>query len=96
MRDGRRAKNAAAIAIVWNLTPTLQHQSKGLDMLAVDEAVSRLAVGDPQAAELVKLRYFAGFSITQAAEILGISRASAYEQWSYARAWLQCAFDDGK
>jgi DNA-directed RNA polymerase specialized sigma24 family protein len=71
-------------------------QSKGLDMLAVDEAVSRLALGDPQAAELVKLRYFAGFSITQAAEILGISRASAYEQWSYARAWLQCAFDDGK
>ena len=71
-------------------------QSKGLDMLAVDEALGRLALDDPQAAELVKLRYFAGFSITQVAEILGISRSTAYEQWSYARAWLQCAFDDGK
>jgi RNA polymerase sigma factor (TIGR02999 family) len=71
-------------------------QSKGLDMLAVDDAVSRLALDDPQSAELVKLRYFAGFSITQVAEILGISRSSAYEQWSYARAWLQCALDDGK
>jgi len=71
-------------------------QSKGPDMLAVDDAVSRLALADPQAAELVKLRYFAGFSITQVAEILGISRSTAYEQWSYARAWLQCALDDGK
>ena len=66
------------------------------DLLAVDDAVSRLAVHDPQAAELVKLRYFAGFSITQAAEALGISRSSAYEQWTYARAWLQCALDDGE
>jgi RNA polymerase sigma factor (TIGR02999 family) len=65
------------------------------DLLAVDDAVSRLAVDDPQAAELVKLRYFAGLSITQAAEVLGISRSSAYEQWTYARAWLQCALDDG-
>ena len=64
------------------------------NLLDVDDAVSRLAVDDPQAAELVKLRYFAGFSITQAAEILGISRSNAYDQWAYARAWLQCALDD--
>ncbi len=64
------------------------------DLLAVNDAVTRLAIDDPQAAELVKLRYFAGFSITQAAEILGIPRSSAYEQWAYARAWLQCALDD--
>ncbi len=70
-------------------------EPKALDMLAVDEAVSRLGIDDPQAAELVKLRYFAGCSITQAAEILGMSRSSAYEQWTYARAWLQCALDDG-
>ena len=99
IEDARRKKSQKRggdrdrVELDSDLTTT---QSKGLDMLAVDEAVSRLAVGDPQAAELVKLRYFAGFSITQAAEILGISRASAYEQWSYARAWLQCAFDDGK
>lgn len=70
-------------------------EPKAMDLLAVDDAVSRLTLDDPQAAELVKLRYFAGFSITQAAEILGISRSIAYEQWTYARAWLQCALDDG-
>ncbi len=59
-------------------------------LLAIDEALNRLAVEDAQAAELVKLRFFAGFSISEAAEILGISRSNAYAQWAYARAWLQC------
>jgi DNA-directed RNA polymerase specialized sigma24 family protein len=44
---------------------------------------------DRQAAELVKLRFFAGFSISEAADILGMSRSNAYAQWAYARAWLQ-------
>jgi RNA polymerase sigma factor (TIGR02999 family) len=61
---------------------------------AVNAALSQLAQQDAQAAELVKLRFFAGFSITEAAEVLGISRSTAYEQWSYARAWLQCAIED--
>jgi RNA polymerase sigma factor (TIGR02999 family) len=60
------------------------------DLLAIDDALSRLAADDPQAAELVKLRFFAGCSITQAADILGISRSNAYRQWAYARAALQC------
>jgi RNA polymerase sigma factor (TIGR02999 family) len=59
-------------------------------VLAVDEALDRLAAEDPTAAELVKLRFFAGFSIPEAARILGISRTNAYDQWAYARAWLQC------
>jgi RNA polymerase sigma factor (TIGR02999 family) len=59
-------------------------------LLVIDEALSLLAEEDPQAAELVKLRFFAGFSITEAAEILGVSRSNAYAQWAYARAWLQC------
>jgi RNA polymerase sigma factor (TIGR02999 family) len=58
-------------------------------LLAIDEALDQLAKEDPQAAELVKLRFFAGFSITEAAEILGMSRSNAYAQWAYARAWLQ-------
>ena len=61
--------------------------------LALDEALTSLAKEDPRTAELVKLRYFAGFSITQAADTLGMSRSSAYEQWSYARAWLQCVLE---
>jgi RNA polymerase sigma factor (TIGR02999 family) len=59
-------------------------------LLAIDDALERLAKEDPQAAELIKLRFFAGFSLTQAAEILGLSRTSAYELWAYARAWLRC------
>jgi RNA polymerase sigma factor (TIGR02999 family) len=62
-------------------------------LVAIDAALSKLAQQDAQAAELVKLRFFAGFSITQAAEILGVSRSTAYEQWTYARAWLQCAIE---
>ena len=58
-------------------------------LLAIDEALERLASDEPQAAELVKLRFFAGFSIAEAAEILGLSRTTAYEQWAYARAWLR-------
>ena len=63
-------------------------------LLAIDEALVKLAQEDPQAAELVKLRFFAGFSISEAAEILGVSRTNAYEQWAYARAWLRCEVED--
>jgi RNA polymerase sigma factor (TIGR02999 family) len=64
------------------------------EMLAVDEALSELAREDPAAADIVNLHFFAGFSIEQAAEALGISRATAYREWSYARAWLRCALDE--
>ncbi len=63
-------------------------------VLAIDEALSKLAREDPHAAELVKLRYFAGLSISEAAEVLGLSRTTAYEQWAYARAWLRCEVED--
>lgn len=59
------------------------------DLLALDEALDRLADGDCQAAELVKLRYFAGLTIPQAAEILGVSPRKADSLWSFARAWLR-------
>jgi RNA polymerase sigma factor (TIGR02999 family) len=60
------------------------------EVLAVDEALERLAAEDPQAAELVKLRYFAGLSVEEAARALGLSRATAYRHWTYARAWVRC------
>jgi RNA polymerase sigma factor (TIGR02999 family) len=59
------------------------------ELLAIDDALDALAKDDPQAAELVKLRYYAGFSIAEAAEMIGLSRSTAYEHWSYARAWLR-------
>ena len=59
------------------------------DLLALDEALERLVQHDPQSAELVKLRYFAGLTIPQAAEILGVSPRKADFIWSFARAWLR-------
>jgi RNA polymerase sigma factor (TIGR02999 family) len=64
------------------------------DLLAVDDAVSRLAAEDPAAAEVVKLRFYAGFSVEEAADALAISRAQGYRHWNYARAWLRCALGD--
>jgi RNA polymerase sigma factor (TIGR02999 family) len=61
------------------------------ELLLVDEALGRLAVEDPEAAELVKLRYFTGISVAEAAESLGIPRSTAYEHWTFARAWLHDA-----
>jgi RNA polymerase sigma factor (TIGR02999 family) len=59
------------------------------DLLALDEALGRLAVEDKVKADLVKLRYFAGLTGEQAARALGISRATADRYWAYARAWLR-------
>jgi RNA polymerase sigma factor (TIGR02999 family) len=58
------------------------------DLLALEEAVGLLAQEDPQKAELVKLRFFAGLSVEEAARCLGVSRATADRYWAYARAWL--------
>jgi RNA polymerase sigma factor (TIGR02999 family) len=60
------------------------------EILAVDEALTRFGTEDPAAAELVKLRYFVGLSIEEAAEALGVSRATANRHWAYAKAWLRC------
>lgn len=57
-------------------------------LLALDEALQKLATEDPQKAELIRLRYFAGLTIEQAAETLEISRATAKRWWSFSRAWL--------
>jgi RNA polymerase sigma factor (TIGR02999 family) len=58
-------------------------------LLAVDEALERLAATNAQAAELVNLRYFAGFSNAESASLLGISPRKANQVWAYARAWLE-------
>jgi RNA polymerase sigma factor (TIGR02999 family) len=57
-------------------------------LLAIDDALDKLATDDPAVFELVRLRYFAGLNIEQAASALGISVATAYRHWNYARAWL--------
>jgi RNA polymerase sigma factor (TIGR02999 family) len=58
------------------------------DLLAVDEALARLEAESPEAAAVVKLRYFAGLTAEQAAAALGVSKKTTDRQWAYARAWL--------
>ena len=60
-------------------------------ILALDEALQRFDVEEPVKAQLVKLRFFAGLSLEEAAETLDISRATASRHWTYARAWLRDA-----
>jgi RNA polymerase sigma factor (TIGR02999 family) len=65
------------------------------DLLALDEALEQLATADPPAAELVKLRHFAGLTVPQAAEVLGVSPRTADFLWAYARAFLlRCLVGD--
>jgi len=59
-----------------------------LDLLALDEALDRLAEVDPEVARLVQLRHFAGLSVKRAAEVLGVSPRTADAWWAYARSWL--------
>jgi RNA polymerase sigma factor (TIGR02999 family) len=61
------------------------------EIVALDEALEGFTRHDPAKAELVKLRYFAGMSVEEAASVLGISRATADRHWRYAKTWLYCA-----
>jgi RNA polymerase sigma factor (TIGR02999 family) len=62
---------------------------RSLDLVALDEALSALAVRNARQAELVKLRFFAGLTIRQAADALGISESTADADWAYAKSWLR-------
>jgi RNA polymerase sigma factor (TIGR02999 family) len=65
------------------------------ELLLLDEALAGLAREDPAAAELAKLHLFAGLTVEQAGEALGISRATAFRHWTYARAWLHAELRAG-
>jgi RNA polymerase sigma factor (TIGR02999 family) len=60
-----------------------------LDLLALDEALGRLEAASPRKARLVKLRYFAGLTLPEAAAVLGVGRSTAEADWTYAKAWLK-------
>jgi RNA polymerase sigma factor (TIGR02999 family) len=65
------------------------------DVLALDEALTRLAQEDGTAAAVAKLRFYAGLTVEEAGRALGVARANAYRHWTYARAWLRCALREG-
>jgi RNA polymerase sigma factor (TIGR02999 family) len=87
-RAGKRGGGARTIVLEGD-APSL-----GPDpdlVLDVEEALARLAVEDPSSAEVARCRLFAGLSIDEAGEALGLSRATAFREWAYARSWLATA-----
>jgi len=94
-RDKKRLKRGGGRRRV-----DLDHIEIALDtndeqLIALDEALTQLAVEDPDAARLVNLRFFAGLTLKDAAAALGLARRTAERQWTYARAWLYARLRQG-
>jgi RNA polymerase sigma factor (TIGR02999 family) len=94
-KRGKRGGAGKRAPLVDGADPRQQEADR---LLALDEALTRLAEADTQAAELVQLHTFGGLSIGDAGKHLGLSRTVAYRQWAFARAWLRVALgeDDEK
>jgi len=87
---GRLAAKRGAGAPRLALDPKIAlPQRREIDVVALDDALTRLAILDPQQSRLVELRFFGGLSIEETAVVLGISPATVKREWSTARAWLQ-------
>jgi RNA polymerase sigma factor (TIGR02999 family) len=87
-RDKKRLKRGGGRLRINLDRIELALETDEADLLALDEALAKLEREDKLAAQLVKLRFFAGLTLKQAAESLGIAQRSAERQWAYARAWL--------
>lgn len=84
-RAGKRGGGATRLTLDEGLAAA---QEKEVDLLALDEALTRLAKLDPQQSRIIELRYFGGLSIADTSEFLGVSEATVKRSWSSARAWL--------
>src|SRR5262249_12861186 len=87
-RKPRRLKRGGARQRLDVEAVQLSVQEVPDDLLALDDALTQLAQKHPEKAELVKLRYFSGLTVAEAAEVLGIAPSTADRYWAYARAWL--------
>jgi RNA polymerase sigma factor (TIGR02999 family) len=92
-RKGRLKRGGAMDRIEFNPDCAIS-ESSSPDLLALDEALTRLAGRDPAGAELVKLRFFAGMTMSEAADALGVSLATAERYWTFAKAWLFAELSD--
>ena len=90
-RAGKRGAGARRIDLREIDCITLDNPDLVLDL---DTALERLAAEDPGAADVARLRLFAGLGVEEAAEVLGLARATAYREWTYARTWLRVALAD--
>lgn len=86
----RRAAKRGGGAVKLSLDPgvAVQSQGRGVDLLALDQALDRLAKMDRQQSRIIELRYFAGLSLEDTSEFLGVSPATVARRWASARAWL--------
>jgi RNA polymerase sigma factor (TIGR02999 family) len=87
-RKGRHKRGAGRSRVALDDVDVPAEGVNTDDVLAIDEALAQLAQEDAAKAALVKLRFYAGLSVSEAAHCLGISRATADRYWVYARAWL--------
>ena len=87
-RKGRRKRGGGLKRLDLDAAEPVAVPEVREDLLALDEALTKLASAEPQAAQLVQLRYFAGLSIPEAARALGVSSRTADRLWAFARAWL--------
>jgi len=91
---GRQAAKRGGSAIKLSFDQDLHGSSTNeLDLVALDEALTRLGEMDPEQSRLVELRYFAGLTIEETAQVMGISPASVKRSWTVARAWLRRGLD---
>jgi RNA polymerase sigma factor (TIGR02999 family) len=96
---GKHGGGRRRVDLAEGAKPVASSQAEQLalqeDILALDRVLPRLAEEDPEAAQVVRLHFFAGLSMEQTAEVLGVSRATAYRQWAYARTWLRDVMGEG-
>lgn len=88
-RTKRRDKRGGPDAVHVELEAAGGTAAESVDLVALDEALERLAQLDERQAQLVELRYFSGLSLEETADALGISRATAARDWNVAKAWLK-------
>lgn len=91
--DQARHKRSIRAGGEWRRQPLAMEQlnapQSSVDLLALDEALERLTAAAPRVAEVVKLRYFAGLTLREIAELLGIAASTADADWAYAKSWLR-------
>ena len=87
----KRGAGWQRVTLVGDKTP---NSSRDVDVLALDDALRRLAVLDPQQERIVELRYFGGLTLDETAEVTGISTATVKREWAIARAWLRAQLSD--
>ena len=92
---GTAKRSSGGSRVPLNVADLAQEQDSAT-VLALDEAISRLEQEEPRAAAVVRLRFYAGLSVAETAETLGVSDRTVNREWSYARAWLYRALSDGR